>query len=201
MQYSKQEVNKSKLAYNSANRLSWWIKDKKSGVDSAEGLIWVLCAVLAVFALILTGYGTAGNSAAFLESLILSLIPLSPAIVFSLIRRLVRVIMKQIIALKYKQGQLYVNYEREMTNIRKDFLKSVDKIVAMIKLKDINLSNAVHQLEQDIGKIESGYKMSPHQEEELEKDFEAYVLNKTTDLSLDQKNKLAKIFNDVGKER
>ena len=197
MKYDKQKYKESKAAYERADNLSNWMKNAKGNVDTAEGLLWVVCGFLAFIAAGIVGYGTAGDWGATLYALMVGLVPLSPAIAFSVVRRIIRGIMKMMVSGGYKTGQYYVKYENEIYDVKMHWAKAIDRLADIANsessknVKDEMLSLA-QNMEKESKALDKKYDLAPEQEQEVLKYITRsaeYNINRIKKLSEAQKKK------------
>ena len=203
MKYDKQKFNESKQAYEGADNLSNWMKNAKENVSSAEGLAWCVCGLVAFVALCFLGYGKAGDGWAFLEALTISVIPLAPAIAFSVVRRITRGILNRVVASKYKTGQYYIKYENQIYDVKTRWGKALDRLADIANSDSKNVTNDLISVAKNMEKVseelDKEYDLSPEQEQEVIKSVTKsaeYNINKIKKLSEAQKKQFMQEFKE-----
>lgn len=202
MKYSKKDLEQSKQAYLRANQLETRMDGKhKDTVDNVETCIWLLFGMLAFLEALLFGYGTASEG---LISLLPTVVVLSPAVVFSGVRRIVQSIIRKEISFKRKQGKLYVEYYNDMSHIRDRYADAIEKVVEMVKENDKGAKAKAlkikEELDKAVARMDNKYQSGSQEqiEAEMGNDFENYVFEVAKGLSPEQKKNLKNIFLAMG---
>ena len=192
MRYDKQELKKSKQAYESAEDLSY----KNERLYSAEKFLWKFLGFFAFLAFfLLTKPGGEATFQEVLFSLVASGIILSPVSIFTI----ARIIMNRIISNKYKKGRYYVKYTNEIYTTKKRYSKAIDKIIAMVKSNDKNVEKEVALWAKDAEKESA--KLSPEQEDEVVRSLYSHLEYQIKDFSTDERKRIAQLFRESDKER
>jgi len=198
MKYDKQKLEESKNAYHTAKDLENFLNNKKTGND-IELMVWMVNLLFLLGYAFLFHYGTAeiGLGGVLVESTVV----LSPAILWSCVRGGVRKIVGLIKDNKIKKADFYLRYEYEKQEITKCYSKSIDKIIAMTKSKDKQNKDAMMAIVDETVRAEEKYKLSKEQMTEITRTVMTHFDRVTKDLPKEEKEKLYKVFLEIGRIR
>lgn len=209
MLYNKQELKKSEKSYYSAINLSKKLngKEVREGTQFVQFLLDFFGGAAFCVLFMLAAYGTAGKFGEMVSNLSNVLpymgIAVAPAVGFRLVRLAIRAAVSKIISRKYEKGRLYLEYkdiENQKPNAKslyKAYVKGIDNIIEMSKIND---KSAIDAEVENIKKAEKEFKVSKAEEEYVEETLLAHFQRKAKNLSMAQKEQLAKVFNDLDRE-
>ena len=207
MKYSKQELEKSKKAYDSAVGMSSTIGKFKNNdvLKFLEAGAWLLGGGFALFMLFIAVAGTATDLGLFLENVV-KVSPLvgtavAPAVGISAFRKGGLAILRAVQKRKFKQGEKFVQYDEQKSqtcSVAEYYKGGIDKIISLANSKD---KNAINSVVKDLKQVENKYKISAEQWEEIETALLAHVERKTKDLSKEEKLELSKVLGQLGKSQ
>ena len=202
MSYTEMELQNSKKAYDSANKLSKLLNGKLKDLGTViEMPAWIVGGMIALFYIGVSIYGTAGNSAVALTNLY-EVLPsiamvLAPAIGIRCVRAGTRAIINGAISRKIKRASLYEKHKVERMNMlsrARIIIRNIDNVIAKsndeeaLKVAVIKLQEAVNEVEKEVT-LES--------EQEIEQIVEYHVQDVAKKLPDEERKRLGQIFKGI----